>query len=67
MIKAKSRGVRYNSDKFKERDTRYSFPLKLSSKFQSLFIKSEGRAECEGGDQMGKEGLEEQWRVITHV
>lgn len=54
MIKAKSREVRYNSDKFKERDTRYSFPLKLSNKFQSLLINNEGQEEFESDDQMGK-------------
>ena len=64
LVKAKSGRARYNINRFKERDVRDSFQLKLSNRFQPLFIEDKGQEEVEVNEQRGKEGVEGQWRVI---
>lgn len=56
MVKAESGRVRYNINRYKERDVRNSFQLQLSNRFQPLFIEDEGQEEVEVSDQRGKEG-----------
>ena len=59
--------MRFNINKFKERDVRDSFQLKLSNRFQSLFIEDGSQEEAEFSEQTGKEKVEEQWMVINNT
>lgn len=67
VVTAKIGKVRNNINEFKQSDGRDPFQLKLSNRFQSLFIEDESQEEVAFSEQTGKERVEEQWGVIENA